>query len=311
MSHILVTGANGFIGSHLVDRLAEIGRHGIIAVDLYPRAYEPLPDGVHYIQTDFGNTALLQQLLVDHSIDIVYHLAWTSIIETSIKNPIADVEQNLVPTVRLLDACRNSGVKRFVYISSGGTVYGIPRVFPVDENHPTNPLSGYGISKLAAEKYLQMYAHLYDLEYIICRPSVPYGPRQNPFRRQGAVAVFIYRALRGESVTVWGDGESLRDYFYIDDLSRAMVAAIETPIHSSGIINLAGVKGYTLNQLVTVIENTLNVAINVEYQDARKYDVPQLLLDTSMAAKVLKWQPKISLADGIQKTADWIKKWIA
>ena len=310
MSHILVTGGNGFIGSHLVDKLVMSGQHVVVTLDLYPRIYEPLPDGVTFVQGDLSNAALVQRLIVDHGIDIVYHAAWTSVHETSVKDPIADVEQNLVPAVRLLDACRAGGVKRFIFISSGGTVYGLPQNLPVKENHPTNPISAYGITKLAAEKYLQMYSHLYDLEYVVFRPSVPYGPRQNPLRRQGAVAVFIYQALYGKPITIWGDGESLRDYFYIDDMSRAFVAAVNRPAKAHAIFNLAGPHGYTLNQLVAIIEETLKVRIEVKYQAPRKFDVPQLRLDTGMAAKTLSWQPEISLAEGIQKTAEWTKKWI-
>jgi len=310
MSNILITGANGFIGSHLVDLLAASTQHTIYAIDLSPRVYEPFPDGVNYIQGDYRNSALVQQLLIDRGIDVVFHLAWTTINETSVKKPIADLEQNLVPTVQLLEACCMANVKRFVFVSTGGAVYGIPESVPTAENHPTNPISAYGINKLSVEKYLQMYAHLYNLEYIIFRPSVPYGPRQNPLRRQGAVAVFIFRTLLGEPITIWGDGESLRDYFYIDDLSRALVAATSNHVKTSRVINIAGMQGYTLNQLVAVIEDTLKISINVEYRDARKFDVPQLRLDTNIARRILNWQPEITLAEGIQKTANWIKKWV-
>jgi len=155
-----------------------------------------------------------------------------------------------------------------------------------------------------------MYYHLYGLEYVIFRPSVPYGPRQNPLRRQGAVAVFIYKALRGETITIWGDGESLRDYFYIDDMSRALVTAINRPAKANTIFNLAGAQGYTLNQLVSIIEETLKVDIEVKYQVARKFDVQRLRLDTGMATKTLNWQSEIALTEGIQKTAEWIRKWI-
>ena len=310
MSNILVTGGNDFIGSNLVDKLAISGRHKVVSLDLYPCLYEPLSKEVTYIQGDYSNVTFMKQIIIDRGINIVYHVAWTSIPETSIEDPLADMERNLLPTVRLLEACRQGGIERFIFISSGGTVYGIPQTIPIKENHPTDPINAYGITKLAVEKYLQMYYHLYGLEYVIFRPSVPYGPRQNPLRRQGAVAVFIYKALRGETITIWGDGESLRDYFYIDDMSRALVTAINRPAKANTIFNLAGAQGYTLSQLVSIIEETLKVDIEVKYQVARKFDVQRLRLDTGMAMKILNWQPEITLTEGIQKTAEWMKKWI-
>lgn len=310
MSHVLVTGGNGFIGSHLVDKLAATKLHDVTVLDIYPRSYEMMPEGVTFIQGDIRDAALTQRLIVDRGIDVVYHTAWMSIHETSLQDPIADVERNLIPAVHLLEACRSGGVKRVIYISSGGTVYGVPKRLPVKECHPTNPISPYGVTKLAVEKYLQMYCHLYGIEYVIFRPSVPYGPRQNPLRRQGAVSVFIHRALHGEPVVIWGDGGSLRDYFYIDDLSQALVSVVNRPIKASSIINLAGSKGYTLVQLIAVIEETLNIEIKIKYEAARKFDVLQLQLDINLAKTILKWKPEVSLNLGIKRTAEWIKKWV-
>jgi UDP-glucose 4-epimerase len=201
-------------------------------------------------------------------------------------------------------------VKRIIYISSGGTVYGLPQSLPVGEDHPTNPINAYGVTKLAVEKYLHMCYHLYGLEYITFRPSVPYGPRQNPRRRQGAVSVFVYHALRGEPITIWGDGEVLRDYFYVEDMINALLTAIEFPFTPNAIFNLAGTQGYTLNQLVQLIEETLTTKAQVRYGTARKFDVPRLRLDTTAAAEKLDWYPTITLSEGIQRTAAWIQKWI-
>jgi len=307
MSHILVTGGNGFIGSHLVNQLAISKQHRVTVFDLYPRPYDALPNGVRYIQGTLGNANLIRQTLVDQGIEVVYHLAWSTIHETALKNPAADIEQNLIPSVNLLEACLDAGVKRFVYLSSGGTVYGIPKALPIREDHPTRPISAYGVTKLTVEKYAQMYSYLHGMNYIIFRPSVPYGPYQNPHRRQGAVSVFIYHALRGEPVTIWGDGEAQRDYFYVDDLTRALLAALDSHTAVNAVVNLGGTEAYTLNQLVAAIEQTLKVKIQVRYESARNFDVPRLQLDIRTASEMLHWRPQVSLPDGIVRTAEWIK----
>lgn len=307
MSHILVTGGNGFIGSHLVNQLASSEQHRVTVFDLYPRPYDALPNGVRYIQGTLANANLIRQTLVDQGIEVVYHLAWSTIHETALKNPAADIEQNLIPSVNLLEACLDAGVKRFVYLSSGGTVYGIPETLPIHEDHPTRPISAYGVTKLTVEKYTQMYSHLHGMNYVIFRPSVPYGPYQNPHRRQGAVSVFIYHALRGEPVTIWGDGEVQRDYFYVSDLTSALLAGLDSPSAVNAVINLGGMEMYTLTQLVAAIEQTLKVKIQVRYEPARNFDVPHLQLDTHIASELLHWQPEVSLLEGIARTAEWIR----
>lgn len=308
--HILVTGGNGFIGSHLVDALASGGQHRVVVLDLYPREYEPLPSGVLYIPGNLADVRLLRRTLVDHGIEVVYHLAWATIHETATKNPLADIEQNLIATVGLLDACREAEVRQVVFLSSGGTVYGIPKQFPIGEDHPTNPINAYGITKLAAEKYLQMYQHLYGLDYTIFRPSVPYGPRQNPRRRQGAVTVFTYRALRDEPIEIWGDGETLRDYFYIGDLIQALISALERKEARNAVFNLAGAQTYSLNELVRLIAETLGLQVRVEYAPQRKFDVQKLHLDIRAATQQLGWYPHTPMSEGIRHTAEWIQRWI-
>lgn len=308
MKRVLVVGGNGFIGSHLVNKLAASGNAAVTVLDLYPRPYDALPKGAQFIQGTLSDSSLVRRILIDQGIEAVYHMAWASIHETANRDPEADVEQNLIPTISLLEACREAEVKRVIFTSSGGTVYGVPLTDTVTEAHPTNPINAYGVSKLTVEKYLQMYHHLYGLEYVILRPSVPYGPRQNPHRRQGAVTVFIHQALRGEPITIFGDGSTLRDYFYIEDMARALVAALDCPFSTDAIFNLAGSRGYTLNELVQVIEETLGLKLTVNYEPVRKFDASQLRLDVSAAAKRLGWQPTTSLSQGIELTAAWLRE---
>ncbi len=226
------------------------------------------------------------------------------------QNKTADIEANVIPFLLMLDAARDTGVSRVLFFSSGGTIYGLPRSLPVREDHETNPISPYGITKLAAEKYLKMYRELYGLEYVIFRPSVPYGPRQLPNREQGVVSVFTYRALKGDPITIWGDGQTLRDYFYVKDMVPSLIAAMDLPSERSMTFNLAGPTGYTLLELVQTIEDVLGVKIKVEYRDARSFDVPRIHLDCSAAKERLGFEPTTILQEGVRKTATWLEELI-
>jgi UDP-glucose 4-epimerase len=309
MKSVLVTGGSGFLGSHLIDRLVERGRGTTLNFDLYPRASKPPPDE-RFIQGDLKNTEFVRQTLIDQGVDTVFHLAWATIHESSVKDPVADIASNLIPTVNLLNACLEARVKRFVFLSSGGQVYGIPGQTPIREDHPTRPISAYGVTKLAVEKYLGMFAHLYGLEAVVLRPSVPYGPRQNPRRRQGAVGVFIHRVLSGQPIEIWGDGETVRDYFFVDDLTSGLVTASDTRRATGAVINLGGGRGYSHKDLVRVVEETLGLRAEVKYLPARKFDVPEVILDTGRARDLLGWAPQVGLADGIRRTAAWIRHWM-
>ena len=309
MQQILVTGGNGFIGSHLVDALAAAGNR-VVILDLFPRLHGDLPDGVLFIQGNLQALHTIRHILQDNQIEVVYHTAWANIHETAIKDPLGDIQTNVAASINLLNACQDTGVKRVVYLSSGGTVYGVPQSYPIKESHPTNPINAYGVTKLIVEKYLHMYYHLYGLEYVILRPSVPYGPRQNPNRHQGVVSVFINRALHDQSVSIFGDGEVIRDYFYIDDLTQALLAAKEIPFNpQNAIFNLGGMHPYSLNELVRKIEAVLGVKLEVKYEPARKFDAPKLLLDIQLAQSQLNWSPTVSLDEGIKRTAQWLEQW--
>jgi UDP-glucose 4-epimerase len=307
MQHILVTGGNGFIGSYLVDKLASLECQ-VTVLDLFPRPYDDVPQGVDYFQGDLQDLRTIQKIIEDQQIEVVYHIAWAKIQEKGLKDPVNEVQINLIPSINLLNCCREAGVKRVIFMSSGGAVYGLRQKLPIKESNPTNPINAYGISKLMVEKYLQMFYHLYGLEYVILRPSNPYGPRQNPFRHQGVVTVFIYKALMGEPVTIFGDGEIYSDYFHIADLTRGLVASKDVefdPLNT--IFNLGGIKPYTLNELVKKIELVLGLKIEVVYDKMRIFDVPQIHLDSSLAKSRLNWEPTIPLEEGIQHTAKWLR----
>lgn len=307
MSNILITGGSGFIGAHLVNAISALGQHKITVLDVFPRSFGSLPAGVNYIQGNLANGDFVRKLLKNESINTVYHLAWSTIHETALQNPTADIENNLIPSINLLDASAACGIEHFIYLSSGGTVYGNPEKLPVAETAPLNPINAYGITKLTVEHYVRMFSYLRKLPFTIFRPSVPYGPYQNPHRRQGAVSVFIYRALHHQPVVIWGDGSVTRDYFYIEDLCSALVSALATPGAINQTINLGGKVSYTLNELVQHIEEILRTKVQIQYESSRNFDVPHLQLDITAAERILNWQPKVTLADGISKTTAWLR----
>ena len=301
----LVSGGSGFIGAHLVDRLVALGWK-VSVLDLFDRRFGTTPVGVDLIRADLTNEYAVREALVD--VDVVFHLAWSTIHEVATREPLQDIDANLRPAVQLINQCYSSGVQRVVFFSSGGTVYGPTRQLPITEAHPTHPINAYGITKLAVEKYLHMYHHLYGLESVILRPSVPYGPGQDPRRRQGAVNVFLYRAARGEPIEIWGDGSVVRDYFYISDLvSAAVQAATVQGLQGERVYNVGGGQGYSLNDLVEVIKGTTGRKVTVVYQPGRRFDVPSVVLDTSRAAACLEWRPEVGLSEGVQRTWKWVR----
>jgi UDP-glucose 4-epimerase len=259
------------------------------------------------LRGDLTQESLLAEAVAGQ--EVVFHLLWTTtaIHEVANRDPAADVQANLVPTIHLIEACRAVGVGRLVFTSSGGTVYGRTQTAPIPEDHPHNPVNAYGVSKLAVEKYLQMFRHLHGLDYAIFRPSVPYGPYQNPLARQGAVAVFLYRVAKGLPLTIWGDGSVSRDYFYISDLVEALILGGTKPLNDQRIFNLGGSQEVSLKWLISLVEETVGRQAEVEYQPARDFDAPRVLLDTSRAQAALGWQPKVLMKDGLAKTWEWMQ----
>jgi UDP-glucose 4-epimerase len=298
----LVLGGNGFIGSHLVDRLlAE--KHEVRVFDKYKELYRPSLSSVDYRFGDFGNRGLLSTALID--IDIVFHLINTTLPKTSNDDPAFDISSNVVETIYLLEKCVSKKIKKIIYISSGGTVYGVPETLPIKEDSPTNPLCSYGIAKLANEKYLFLFNHLYGLDYTVIRPSNPYGSRQNPLAAQGAISVFLARTIGGETINIWGDGEIVRDYLFIDDLVDGIYKAAVTETRSR-IFNVGSGVGISLNAIVKAIRTIANLEVKVEYTDKRLLDVPKILLDITRAKDELGWMPATSLESGLKMTYGFV-----
>lgn len=298
----LVVGGNGFIGSHLVDRLLQRGQ-SVRIYDRSPNEFRGVPAGVEYVRGELENLDLLKEAV--EGMEVVYHFASSTLPKTSNDDPVHDIRSNLVNTIHLLEVCVAAGVRKVVFPSSGGTVYGATQTAPVDETHPTNPISSYGIVKLAIEKYLKLFDHLHGLDYTVLRISNLYGPYQNPASQQGVISVFLYRVYTGQPITIWGDGSVIRDYLYISDLVDALetVAQVET---QNKLFNIGSGRGTSLNDLIDLIAAVIHERPAVEYLSSRLLDVPTSVLDASRARRELGWGPKTDLTEGIARTWEWL-----
>lgn len=304
----VVVGGNGFIGSHLVDALLA-DKWLVVVYDRSPERYRPPLARVEYVLGELGNTDLVSSVL--RRGDVVFHLASTTIPQSSNDAPTFDIRSNLVDTVPLLKECVKAQVSKVVLFSSGGAIYGVPESLPVGEQHPTNPICSYGIVKLALEKYLHLFRHLYGLPYVVLRPSNPYGERQRPDGDQGAIAVFLGRIAQNQPVTIWGDGSTVRDYFYVSDLADACIVAASSATDLC-VFNVGSGQGIALNTLLKSIESVLQVSVDVKRLSSRRFDVPEMVLDTTRARSALNWRPQTSLEAGISRTWDWVRslKWL-
>lgn len=302
----LVIGGNGFIGTNLVDALLRDG-HGVRVFDRYPSRFREPNGKVEYVTGDLGNHGEVQEVV--QGVDFVFHLAYTSLPHTSNEDPIYDIRSNVVDTVQMLQQCHRAAVQKVIFISSGGTVYGIPQQTPIPENHPTDPICSYGITKLAIEKYLHLFNRLHGLDYVVARISNPYGEQQNPNAKQGAVTVFLGNLLSRSPITIWGDGEVVRDYIYIGDAVDALVksASYKPADGNPRVFNIGAGRGYSLNQLIAAMRKVLNVEVDVRYTPGRPEDVPSNVLDITRATAELGWQPKVKLEEGLARTWEWLQ----
>ena len=293
----LVIGGNGFLGCSLVDRL---GRH-VDQIRVLDR-HAPREDfdwtGIEYLSGSLDDAGLLDQAMT--GADIVFHLASSTVPSTANADPAHDVRSNLLGALDLVTAMQRGGVRRIVFFSSGGTVYGDPLRLPVDENHPLNPISSYGIVKVAIESFLRMYQHLGIIDPLILRPSNPYGPRQSVSGMQGAIASFLGRAQEGRTLSIWGDGTVVRDYIYIDDLMSLTIEAAFSDF--CGVLNAGSGEGCSLNQLCGLIRSVTGCELPVDYLPGRAFDVKQIVLDMSAARTRFHWSPRVPLAEGLSRT---------
>lgn len=301
----LVLGGKGFIGSHLVDAL--LGQGYKVRVFDRPNTVflgHPCHADVEVVEGDIASEADVAEAVV--GCDVCFHLISTTLPKSSNLDPIFDIETNLLGTIRLLQHALSAGVKKMVFLSSGGTVYGAPVRLPIAEDHPTNPICSYGIIKLAIEKYLGMYHDLHGLDYTVLRLSNPFGERQRTLSSQGAVAVFLGKALRGEKVEIWGDGSVIRDYIYIADVIDAMLAAIANN-GKERVFNIGSGHGLSLNQVLDTIEQVIGRNVERVYTEGRAFDTPISVLAIKRAEESLGWVPKTPFVDGLERMASWLE----
>ncbi|MDX6574895.1 MAG: UDP-glucose 4-epimerase [Blastocatellia bacterium] len=304
---LVVLGGCGFIGSHLCRAMVGEGRRVRVFDKLYAERnlIRDLAGEIEVVEGDAARTADVMAAL--EGAETVLHLVHTTVPGSSMADPSYDVESNVAASVRWLSRLGETSVRKIVFVSSGGTVYGIPQRNPIDEQHPTDPISSYGITKLALEKYVAMYAAAAGIDYLILRPSNVYGEGQRLQIGQGVIGVLVDRALRGQELDVWGTGENLRDYIYISDFVGA-VRSLLTYTGSQRIFNVSGGKGHSVKDILKILQNQLDRLPEIRYEPARGFDVPDNVLDASLLHAEVGWEPRISLEEGVARVVQWLRK---
>lgn len=291
---IAIFGGNGFLGQYLCNYLLQDSNFFLRVVGKSKAKISTFlkHDRCEQILGNFSDETLVRSTL--DGVDIAYHLISSTLPASSNLNPVLDLEQNLLPTIKFLEAARDSGVKKIIFFSSGGTIYGDTGVCKISENDRTNPICSYGIQKLAIEKYLYLFKKLYGLNYGILRISNPYGKNQNILKKQGFIQTAISNAMREQPIEIWGDGSVVRDYLHAQDVARAASDLIyyDGP---QNIFNIGSGVGYSINQIISMIEDCLVKKLQVSYSSPRAFDLQSNILDISLAAKELSWAPSITL----------------
>jgi len=299
---VLLVGGNGFIGSHLSGHLLEAG-YGVRILDPHKELFREKSEGIEYINGSFANTFLVREAI--EGCEVLVQLAHSTIPASSLIHPEQEVLDSVGAFVNMINCFKTGYIKKVLFLSSGGAVYGNANLMPITEAFDTNPISPYGVAKLMIEKYLFMFSYLYDLKYIIVRPSNPYGPRQNFRGNQGVIPIFLDKMLRKEIIQVWGDGTAIKDYIYIGDLCKAVVSLIETGFDNS-VYNIGSGTGTNLKQLLASLSNVCGIKPSVEYLVSNRFDVHDSVLCSDKLSARTGWHPTVSLEDGMSRTLDWL-----
>ncbi len=302
---ILVTGRAGFIGSSVADRLIAEG-FGVVVVDNLSTGNEGNlnPEAVFY-NADIRDREEIDRIFAEEKPDFVNHHAAQIDVRRSVSDPGFDAASNIVGSVNLIDAAWKSGVKKFVYISTGGAVYGEPENLPAGEDSPVRPISAYGISKHTPEHYLYLYSYNYGLKYTVLRYSNVYGPRQDPKGEAGVIAIFTDRMFEGRAPVVFGTGKQTRDYVYVEDVVDANLLALSAG--EGGVYNIGTGVETSVNEILQTLAGLIGFKGDAVYEAPRKGEVERISLDNRRAVSELGWAVKHNLREGLGKTVDYYR----
>ncbi len=303
--NILVTGGAGFIASHIAEAYRADGHAVTILDNLSTGRRENIPSGALFREGDIRDAAVVDDLLGKGRFDLVNHHAAQMDVRKSVADPLYDASVNILGALTLLQQCVRHGVKRFVFASSGGAIYGEQDAFPADERHPTRPISPYGVAKLATEQYLFYYHAVFGLDAVCLRYANVYGPRQNPEGEAGVVAIFANRLLRGAEPVINGDGKQTRDYVFVADVVRANMLAS----HQKGfqVFNVGTGREADVNQLFRVIRSASGSTCPERHGEAKKGEQRRSVLDHARLTAVTGWTPAVALEQGLETTVEYFR----
>lgn len=305
MAHsVCLIGGNGFLGSYIVDELLEHG-YDLTVYGRSPERFRPASPAVRYVTGDFAVSENLDTAL--SKVDTVVHSLTSMTVASSNTDMIGDVQTNLIGAIHFLHKCIEHRIRRVVFLSSGGAVYGPTKTYPTPETVLPQPLSSYGAVKLAIENYLAIFATQHGLEQVSLRVSNPYGPRQDPRGNQGAISIFAGKAISGGTITIFGDGSTVRDYIHASDCSKAILKAIESE-HHGYVANVGSGEGTSLNRIVEILAKNISAPLKVERTGARSSDVDKSVLDISRFSSLTGWVPTVDLEDGIRDVLSWLEE---
>ncbi len=299
---MLVTGGAGFIGSHVVDGLIEAGHEVVIVDNLSTGSRRNLNPKAIFYEMDIRDPQL-RTMVATEKPDVINHHAAQATVLTSLASPMLDAEVNISGSLNLLECARDLGVRKFIYISTGGALYGEPEYLPCDENHPIRPISPYGVSKHTVEHYLYLFNKNYGLDYAILRYPNVYGPRQDPTGEAGVVAIFSHQMLNGERPVIYGSGEQERDFVYVKDVVRANLLVMASG--DGGTYNLGSGRGTSVNELFAMMKAIIEYGQDPIYEPPRTGEVFKIYLDATKANIELGWKATISLQEGLERTVEF------
>ncbi len=302
---ILITGGAGFIASNVADAYLEAGHDVTILDDLSSGRRENIPSGARFHQMDLRDPAV-GDLLAEERFEVINHHAAQMDVRRSVADPSFDASVNVLGFLNVMEAARRSGVRKIIFASTGGAIYGEQDYFPADEEHPLRPLSPYGITKLTTEKYLYFYRSVYGIDSVILRYANIYGPRQNPHGEAGVIAIFATRLIRREPTVINGDGKQTRDYVFVGDVVQANVHALG--FQGSDIFNVGTGIEHDVNFLFRELAKTLRPDAPETHGPAKAGEQMRSVITSEKMFRTFGWRPRTTLEDGLRQTADWFRR---